>query len=62
MRGKPQGEGYPWHGTGVNAGMHCFREPISRILHKLHECKLSVRFSALFALRGEELRAFVYST
>jgi hypothetical protein len=25
-------------------------------------CKLSVRFSALFALRGEELRAFVYST
>jgi hypothetical protein len=23
---------------------------------------LSVRFSALFALRGEELRAFVYST
>jgi hypothetical protein len=25
-------------------------------------CNLSVRFSALFALRGEELRAFVYST
>jgi hypothetical protein len=26
------------------------------------ECNLSVRFSALFALRGEKLRAFVYST
>jgi hypothetical protein len=26
------------------------------------ECNLSVRFSALFAPRGEELRVFVYST
>jgi hypothetical protein len=27
-----------------------------------HRCNLSVRFSALLALRGGELRAFVYST